>query len=64
MAGDLKIDRFIISQILNHKSDNGGGSAVTSIYARYDYLTEKKEALDLWANNLTKNSKNYAINDI
>ncbi len=49
LASKLKVDRFIISQILNHSSDKGGGSSVTGIYARYDFLEEKKDALDRWS---------------
>lgn len=61
MASDLKVDRFIISQILNHKSDKGGGSAVTAIYARYDYFDEKKQALMSWAKYIEENSANYQL---
>lgn len=61
MASDLKIDRFIISLILNHRSDNGGGSAVTATYARYDYFDEKKQALFSWAEYIEKNSEIYQL---
>jgi len=59
MARSLKIDRFIISQILNHRSDKGGAGAVTSIYARYDYLEEKKEALEAWSEFIKNNALDY-----
>ena len=56
MARDLKVDRFTISQILNHTSDKGGGGAATGIYARYDYLDEKKQAICAWTDYILKNS--------
>jgi len=56
MARDLKIDRFTISQILNHTSDKGGGGAATGIYARYDYLDEKKHAISAWTDYVQKNA--------
>ncbi len=50
----LKINRFIVSQILNHSSDTGNAAKVTGIYDRNDYLTEKRYALDAWANRLSE----------
>ena len=59
MAGDLKIDRFTISQILNHTNDYGGGSAVTGIYARYDYLDEKRNAISAWNDYVQRNALSF-----
>lgn len=40
----LKVQRIVISQVLNHAE---GG--VTRIYDRYSYLDEKRHALDAWS---------------
>jgi len=45
----IGIPRFIVSQILNRISDTGDGGAVTAIYGRNAYLSEKRRALDAWA---------------
>ncbi len=39
-----------ISRVLNHT--DGTGAAVTAVYNRYDYLDEKRAALDTWASKL------------
>jgi integrase len=41
--GKLGISRFIIARVLNHAD-----STVTGIYDRYEYLDEKRHALDAW----------------
>ncbi|MGT2465801.1 hypothetical protein ACVOMV_12680 [Mesorhizobium atlanticum] len=42
---------FIVGQVLNHVSATK--STVTSrVYARYDYMSEKRDALELWADRL------------
>ena len=41
--------RFVVSRILDHKSDTGGAAWVTSVYDRNDYLKEKRRALEDWA---------------
>lgn len=61
MARDLKVDRFTISQILNHTSDKGGGGAATGIYARYDYLEEKKQAICAWTDYIQKNAMSQQL---
>lgn len=48
----LSFPRFIVSRVLNHISDTGGAAAVTSIYDRNSYLSEKRRALDAWAREL------------
>ncbi|CAN7244269.1 tyrosine-type recombinase/integrase [Mesorhizobium sp. LjNodule214] len=46
----LGIPRFIVSQVLAHAGDTGGGAAVTAQhYDVNDYLREKRRALDAWA---------------
>ena len=60
MASSLKVERYIISQILNHTSDNGGAGAATNIYARYDYLEEKRTALIAWSEFLLENATSHS----
>lgn len=43
------IPRFIVSQVLGHSGDTGGGAAVTGTYDRNDYLKEKRRALNAWS---------------
>jgi integrase len=46
----LAVSRFIVSQVLAHAGDTGGGAAVTAQhYDVNDYLREKRKALDAWA---------------
>lgn len=47
--GKLGVPRLIQKKILNHSN-----STVTDIYDRYDYLKERREALELWATHLKK----------
>jgi integrase len=42
--GRLNVARFIIARVLNHAD-----RTVTGIYDRYEYLAEKRQALDAWA---------------
>jgi integrase len=42
--GRLNTSRFIIARVLNHAD-----RTVTGIYDRYEYLAEKRHALDAWA---------------
>ena len=49
----IGIPRFIVSRVLNQISDTGGAAAVTGIYDRNAYLTEKRRALDAWGALLT-----------
>lgn len=48
------IPRFIVSQVLGHSGDTGGGAAITGVYDRNDYLKEKRRALDAWAMRLSE----------
>lgn len=42
---------FIVSQVLGHSSDGGGGAAVTRAhYNLHSYLAEKRQALGIWEN--------------
>jgi len=45
--GKLSVLRFIIARVLNHAD-----RSVTGIYDRHEYLAEKRNALDTWANYL------------
>jgi integrase len=44
---ELKVDRRVISKLLNHTSR--GVIGVTTIYDRYEYLDERAAAMELWA---------------
>ena len=44
----LGFDRTVIGKTLNHKG-LAGDSMVTAVYDRYDYLDEKKAALEAWS---------------
>ncbi|WP_234567982.1 tyrosine-type recombinase/integrase [Rhodohalobacter sp. 614A] len=50
LAG-LKVDRTTLGKLLNHKGI-AGDNQVTAIYDRYDYLEEKRTALNRWASKL------------
>jgi hypothetical protein len=45
--GRLGVSRFIIGKVLNHAD-----RSVTSIYDRFAYLQEKRDALESWAHHL------------
>ena len=45
----IGIPRFIVSRVLNQAPDTGGAAAVTAVYDRNEYLSEKRKALDSWA---------------
>ncbi|MEL7028476.1 MAG: tyrosine-type recombinase/integrase, partial [Pseudomonadota bacterium] len=45
------VSALVVKRVLNHS--NGREQGVTAIYNRYDYLTEKAEALEEWANIVT-----------
>jgi ribosomal 30S subunit maturation factor RimM len=44
-------ERTIIGKVLNHKGLSGD-SQVTARYDRYDYMKEKRQALNRWASKL------------
>ncbi|TPL90923.1 DUF4102 domain-containing protein [Mesorhizobium sp. B2-3-13] len=48
---ELGISPFIIGHVLNHVSATKA-SITSRVYARYDYMREKREALELWADRL------------
>lgn len=48
----LGFSRFIVSKILNHTSDTGGAAITTSVYDRNDYISDKRRALNAWADRL------------
>jgi integrase len=47
---ELKVDRRVISKLLNHTPR--GVIGVTAIYDRYEYLDERAEAMERWAERL------------
>jgi integrase len=48
---EFGVSPFVVGHVLNHASTTK--STITSrVYARYDYMREKREALDLWADRL------------
>jgi integrase len=44
----IGVQRFIVSRVLNHASDQGDAAAVTAVYDRNAYLAEKRRALEAW----------------
>ncbi|MDQ8028628.1 MAG: hypothetical protein REJ23_07855, partial [Brevundimonas sp.] len=45
----LRVTPFIVGRILNHTTERGGAAAVTvSTYALYDFMAEKRQALNAW----------------
>ncbi|MES0028033.1 tyrosine-type recombinase/integrase [Mesorhizobium sp. M0040] len=48
---ELGISPFVIGHVLNHVSATKA-SITSRVYARYDYMREKREALALWADRL------------
>jgi ribosomal 30S subunit maturation factor RimM len=48
---EMGTDRTIIGKVLNHKGLSGD-SQVTARYDRYDYMKEKKQALNRWSQKL------------
>lgn len=47
--GELRVPRHIRKLLLDH-ADND----VTSIYDRYEYLDERRDALELWAGKIER----------
>ncbi len=42
-----RVSPFILSKLLNHANELGGGSSITmSVYVQHDYLDEKREAIE------------------
>jgi hypothetical protein len=48
LTGDQKSKRFIVARVLGHTDKE-----VTGVYDRYEYLDEKKTALQGWADLVT-----------
>lgn len=43
-----RVSPFILSKLLNHANELGGGSSITmSVYVQHDYLEEKREAIEI-----------------
>lgn len=50
----LMVPPIVVSRVLNHTADGGGGAAVTARhYAIHEYAAEKRRALESWARLLT-----------
>ncbi|MCH8549763.1 MAG: tyrosine-type recombinase/integrase [Balneolaceae bacterium] len=49
----LSVDRTVLGKILNHKG-LAGGSRITAIYDRHEYLTEKRAAMQKWNDHLNE----------
>jgi integrase len=47
LMAKLGVSRFVITRVLNHAD-----SSVTGVYDRYEYLAEKRHALELWGSHL------------
>ena len=54
-ATKLKTDRTVLGKLLNHKS-LASDDKVTAIYDCYDYLEEKRIAINVWAKEVKKKS--------
>jgi integrase len=50
---ELKVPPHVTEKILNHSSSRVAGP-MGKIYQRYEYLEERREALELWAAALTR----------
>lgn len=50
---ELGTDRTILGKVLNHKG-LAGDTQVTAVYDRYDYMDEKRTALNRWARHLER----------
>jgi hypothetical protein len=60
MADRLGIQPHVIEAILNHASGHKGG--VAGIYNRAQYLAEKKQALERWADYVLAVVKGRSVN--
>ena len=49
---------YVVEKVLNHKS--GIISGVAAVYNRYGYETEKRSALEQWAQHVVNLSQNEA----
>lgn len=47
-----RVRRFIVGLVLGHTPNDG--AAITAVYDRNEYLTEKREALNAWARHLVE----------
>jgi integrase len=51
MMEEIGISPFIVGHVLNHVSVTKA-TVTSKVYARYDYMHEKRQALDMWADRL------------
>ncbi|MDX2275405.1 MAG: tyrosine-type recombinase/integrase [Hyphomonadaceae bacterium] len=59
---ELGVSPFVVGHVLNHVSATKA-SITSRVYARYDYMKEKREALELWGARLSAivNSANVVV---
>ena len=55
----LGVAPHVVEAVLNHKSGQVRG--VAAVYNRYSYSTEKREALNLWAEHVERCAGNIII---
>ena len=55
--GALQVPGHVIARILNHKQKD----ITSAVYNQYQYLNEKRNALDLWAAKLVRLASNLAL---
>ena len=54
----LGLRRFIVSKVLGHSANDG--AAVTAIYDRTEYLSDKRAALEAWSRHIVENAREGA----
>ena len=59
MARHNGVQPHVVEAVLNHKSGQVRG--VAAVYNRYSYSTEKREALDIWAQHVERCAGNIII---
>lgn len=52
--GELKFDNFIQRKVTNHKSNTQDENDIDRIYNGYEYMDEKRQALEAWSQKLTE----------
>jgi hypothetical protein len=55
----LGVAPHVVEAVLNHKSGQVRG--VAAVYNRYSYSSEKREALDLWAEHVERCAGNFIV---
>jgi len=60
----IGIDESIVSRIVNHKMSENANSITREVYNKYEYLEEKREALQAWNNKLFDELKKGKIDQL